>query len=156
MAPTTPTLETQREPHAAVQGPTSAPSAPAPLSPAEPARPAAIQPQPPPPAFQAVRLSGEVVYLYAFDMAYEMTRRPVKQLLGQPVAEFVVDASKRSPRQHMFYRPQMVRLPPVERITARGPIRLERTVKLLPVGAVSITVRVKFQVSRFEELTPYH
>jgi hypothetical protein len=156
MAPTSPTLETQREPHAAVQAPAPLQAVePSPVG-REPARPVAIQPQPPPPAFQAVQLSGEVVYLYAFDMAYEMTRRPVTQLLGQPVAEFVVDASKRSPRQHMFYRPQMVRLPPVERLTKRGPIRLERTVKLLPVGAVSITVRVKFQVNRFEELTPYH
>ena len=49
--------------------------------------------------------SGEVVYIYAFDVAYEMTRQPVRELLGQPVAQFVVDASKRSPRQLFFYRP---------------------------------------------------
>ena len=59
--------------------------------------------------------TGEVVYLYAFDVAYEMNRLPV-ELLGQPVAQFVVDASKRSPRQLFFYRPQMVRLPPLERL----------------------------------------
>jgi len=45
------------------------------------------------------RYAGEVVYIYAFDVAYEMTRQPVRELLGQPVAQFVVDASKRSPRQ---------------------------------------------------------
>ena len=55
--------------------------------------------------------TGEVVYIYAFDVAYEMMRQPVRELLGQPVAQFVVDASKRSPRQLFFYRPQMVRLP---------------------------------------------
>src|SRR5215469_8809952 len=87
---------------------------------------------------------GEVVYIYAFDVAYEMNRLPVRELLGQPVAQFVVDASKRTPRQLFFYRPQMIRLPPLERLTARGPIRLERIVKLLPVGAISITVRVPF------------
>ena len=27
---------------------------------------------------------GEVVYIYAFDVAYEMTRQPVRELLGQP------------------------------------------------------------------------
>ena len=42
------------------------------------------------------RYTGEVVYIYAFDVAYDMTRRPVPELLGQPVAQFVVDASKRS------------------------------------------------------------
>ena len=80
------------------------------------------------------RYAGEVVYIYAFDVAYEMTRQPVRELLGQPVAQFVVDASKRSPRQLFFYRPQMVRLPPLERIGPRGPVRVERVIKLLPVG----------------------
>src|SRR6478672_9762078 len=92
------------------------------------------------------RYVGEVVYMYAFDVAYEMTRQPVRQLLGQSVAQFQVDASKRSPRQLFFYRPQMVRLPPIERHGPHGAIRLERTVKLLPVGAISITIRAPFTV----------
>jgi hypothetical protein len=101
-------------------------------------------------------LAGEVVYMYAFDVAYEMTRQPVRELLGQPVAQFQVDASKRSPRQLFFYRPQMVRLPPIERIGPRGPVRLERTIKLLPVGAISITVRVPFAVDRIQDMVAYH
>jgi hypothetical protein len=104
----------------------------------------------------ATRYTGEVVYIYAFDVAYEMTRQPVRELLGQPVAQFVVDASKRSPRHLFFYRPQMVRLPPLERIGPSGPLRLERVVKLLPVGAISITVRVPFEVNRIEDLVGYH
>jgi hypothetical protein len=102
------------------------------------------------------RYTGEVVYLYAFDVAYEMARLPVRELLGHSVAQFSVDASKRSPKQLFFYRPQMVRLPPLERIGPRGPIRLERVVKLLPVGAVSITVSVPFEVTRVEDLVVYH
>src|SRR5690349_9082310 len=100
--------------------------------------------------------TGEVVYIYAFDVAYEMIRRPVRELLGQPVAQFVVDTSKRSPKHLFFYRPQMVRLPPLERIGPRGPLRLERVVKLLPVGAVSITVSVPFDVARIADLVAYH
>jgi hypothetical protein len=99
---------------------------------------------------------GEVVYIYAFDVAYEMVRQPVRELLGQPVAQFVVDASKRSPRHLFFYRPQMVRLPPLERIGPGGPLRVERVVKLLPVGAISITIRVPFEVDRIEDLVGYH
>src|SRR5258706_12778624 len=86
--------------------------------------------------------TGEVVYIYAFDVAYEMTRQPIRELLGQPVAQFAVDASKRSPRQLFFYRPQMVSLPPMERIGLLGAVRVQRAIKLLPVGAISITVRV--------------
>jgi hypothetical protein len=100
--------------------------------------------------------TGEVVYIYAFDVAYEMTRHPVRELLGQPVAQFVVDASKRSPRHLSFYRPQMVRLPALERIGPGGPVRVERIIKLLPVGAISITVRVPFKVQRIEDLVGYH
>ena len=102
------------------------------------------------------RYTGEVVYLYAFDVAYEMARLPVRELLGHPLAQFSVDASKRSPKQLFFYRPQMVRLPPLERIGPGGPLRLERVVKLLPVGALSITVRVPFDVARIEDLVVYH
>jgi hypothetical protein len=102
------------------------------------------------------KYSGEVVYIYAFDVAYEMARRPVRELLGQPVAQFSVDASKRSPRHLFFYRPQMVRLPALERIGPHGPVRMERVVKLLPVGALSITIRVPFQVEHVEDLVVYH
>jgi hypothetical protein len=104
----------------------------------------------------AHRYSGEVVYIYAFDVAYDTARRPVNELLGQPVAQFAVDASKRSPRQLFFYKPQMVRLPPMERIAPLGPVRVERVIKLLPVGAISITVRVPFAVNHVEELVAFH
>src|SRR5688572_9234862 len=100
--------------------------------------------------------TGEVVYIYAFDVAYEMERKPVRELLGQPVAQFSVDATKRSPRQLFFYRPQMVRLPPLERIGPFGPVRVERTVKLLPVGAISITIRVPFTVPKLDDLVAFH
>ena len=100
--------------------------------------------------------TGEVVYIYAFDVAYEMTRQPVRELLGQPVAQFVVDSSRRNPRHLFFYRPQMVRLPPLERIGPHGPVRIERAIKLLPVGALSITVRVPFTVRQVEDLVEYH
>lgn len=105
---------------------------------------------------QAKTYVGEVVYVYAFDIAYELRRQPIPELLGQPVAQFVVDASKRNPRHLFFYRPQMARLPSLERIGPYEPVRVERVVKLLPVGAISITVRVPFAVNKIEDLVAYH
>jgi len=102
------------------------------------------------------RYVGRVIYIYAFDVAYEMMRLPVPQLLGQTVAQFSVDASRRNPRQLFFYRPQMVRLPPMERIGPHGPVRIERAMKLLPVGALSVTVSVPFDVPSIEDLVAYH
>ena len=102
------------------------------------------------------RYTGEVVYIFAFDIAYEMLRVPLQELMGCPVAQFAVDTSKRNPRQLFFYRAQMVRLPALERFGARGPMRLERSVKLLPVGAISVTVRVPFAVEKIEDLAEFH
>jgi len=107
-------------------------------------------------AAKVARYTGEVVYIYAFDVAYDMTRQPIRELLGQSVAQFAVDASKRSPKQLFFYKPQMVRLPPLERIGPLGPVRVERAIKLLPVGAISITVRVPFAVEHVEDLVEFH
>jgi hypothetical protein len=100
--------------------------------------------------------TGEVVYIFAFDVAYDMSRVPIRELLGQPVAQFAVDGSKRAPRHLFFYKPQMIRLPPMERIGPQGSVRVERAVKILPVGAISITVRVPFSVRRIEDLVDYH
>ena len=116
----------------------------------------ATQPAPAVSATATANYSGQVVYMYAFDVAYEMIRRPVDRLLGQTVAEFAPGAGKRQPRQNFFYRPQAVRLPPIERLTLRGSVRIERAVKLLPVGAISITIRVPFEVKSLDDLVPYH
>ncbi|MCL2329676.1 MAG: hypothetical protein FWC56_00055 [Phycisphaerae bacterium] len=100
--------------------------------------------------------TGEVVYMYAFDIAYEMPRLPIRTLLGQPIAHFRMDVSKRNPRQHMFFSPQMVLLPPVEYPGPQGRLRVERAIKLLPLGSISITMRVPFTVRTINDLVAYH
>src|SRR2546427_565219 len=103
-------------------------------------------------AASPVRYGGDGTYIFSFDPAYEMARVPLQTLLGQPVAQFQMDSNKRAPRQLFFYRPQMVRLPPLERIGPKGPVRIERQVKIFPIGAISITVHVPFEVSNIAEL----
>jgi hypothetical protein len=44
----------------------------------------------------------------------------------------------------------------MERIGPYGPVRVERAIKLLPVGAISITVRVPFAVNHVEDLVVFH
>jgi hypothetical protein len=103
-----------------------------------------------------VRLSGEVVYLFAFDIAYELSRELPDTLLGAPMAEYRLDASKRNPKHLVFFRPRMIRLPAVERVGPLGPVSIHREVKVLPVGVISIRVRVPFEVDRFEDLVAFH
>lgn len=101
-------------------------------------------------------LKGEVVYFYAFDVAYELRRSDLSMLLGKPLAEHQIGHSKGSPRQQLFYQPRMARLDPMTMETPFGPVAVQRFVKVLPIGAVSITLRVPFAVSELGDLIGFH
>lgn len=105
---------------------------------------------------QTVLLRGETVFLFAYDIAYELDREPVPTLFGLPVSQYSMDTSRRSPRDLLFYKPRLVRLPPQERLGPHGPVRVEREVKFLPIGALSVRIRVPFAVERLEDLVAYH
>src|SRR5690606_12125237 len=99
---------------------------------------------------------GEVLFLFAFDIAYELRGFDRPTLLGQPVAQFSADASKRSPRHLFFYRPQMIGLPPEEKHGAGAPVGLVAVLKLLPVGALSVTIRLPVETDSLDQLVRYH
>jgi hypothetical protein len=109
----------------------------------------------PPPAGSA-SLLGEVVYFYAFDFAYDMQPQPVTSLLGHRLEPWQIDPRKRSPRGQNFFRPLMATLPPLEREVAGRKIRLQVSIKLLPIGALSLTLRTDFQVSEISALARWH
>jgi hypothetical protein len=99
---------------------------------------------------------GEVVYIYAFDLAYDMKRQAIPRILSQPVTEYSIEPDKRSPKRLFFYRPQMVALPAEKRGGPHGPVEIRQTVKLFDVGAISIKVHVPFEVDHIEDLVAYH
>jgi hypothetical protein len=113
---------------------------------------------------RSAKYVGEVVYIFAFDVGYEIQRGGISELLRQPVEYFQMDTTKRAPRQFFFYRPQIVKLPALVRKIQKGQsaagageeIRLERSVKIFPIGAISLTIRVPFAVDSLAELVPYH
>jgi len=102
------------------------------------------------------RYTGQVTYIYAFDIAYEMQRTPLKTLLGQPVTQYQVDTNKRAPRQLFFYRPSTAKLAPVERFILGHRVTIERSIKLFTIGGISISVKVPFDVATVGELVNYH
>ena len=103
-----------------------------------------------------MKYKGHVVYMFAFDLAYEISGGPVTHLLGQKVEQFKVDPNKRSPRHPFFFRPQMIRLSEIKVQGPGGATEITRVIKLLPIGAISITVTVPFEVNTLAELINYH
>jgi len=99
---------------------------------------------------------GQVVYIYAFDIAYDMKRQPLTELLGQPIQNYAIGPNKRSPRQMFFYSPQMVNLPQTQRRINGKTVSIQRTIKVFNVGAISIQIRVPFEVQKIEDLVSYH
>lgn len=101
-------------------------------------------------------LKGEVVYIRAFDLAYDTKRLQIERILGQTVQECSVGPSKPGPKQAFFYRPQMVTLPPRRYESSLGPVEVAVTVKVFNVGAVSIQVRTPFEVTGTGDLVDYY
>ncbi len=101
-------------------------------------------------------LKGEVVYIYAFDLAYDMNRQPIPTILDQPVNEYLVGPSKPGPKRAFFYKPQMVTLPPSQCRTSQGAVEVSMAIKLYNVGAISVQVRVPFEVESLGDLVAYY
>jgi hypothetical protein len=105
---------------------------------------------------QNKQLRGEAVYIRAFDIAYDMKRQRIPQILGQPVQDYRAGPSKPAPRQGFFHRPQMVTLPSRMYETSVGPLKASLAIKIFSVGAVSVQVRMPFAASSLEELVQYY
>jgi hypothetical protein len=100
---------------------------------------------------------GEVVYIYAYDIAYDIKNEPVEMVLGRQMKDYLVSPSKRIPRQMFFYRPRVAEFPPEKRTLDNGQsVEVSKSVKIFGVGAMTIQVRVPFEVQRLDELVDYH
>jgi hypothetical protein len=100
---------------------------------------------------------GEVVYIYAYDVAYDIKNEPVEKILTQPTKDYLVGPSKRIPKQMFFYRPRVAEFAPEKRILRTGQtLQIRKSVKIFGVGAMTTQVRVPFEVDRLEDLVGFH
>jgi len=100
---------------------------------------------------------GEVVYIYAYDIAYDIKNEPVEKILSQPTSDYLVSPSKRIPKQMFFYRPRVAEFAGEKRTLSNGQIvEVRKGVKIFGVGAMTVQVRVPFEVERLDELVDYH
>jgi hypothetical protein len=97
---------------------------------------------------------GEVVYLYAFDVANEIRLGQAAELLSGKPATFTLRKGRATPRSIPHSRPLHIEPPlPVGRLGGES-VRL--SVRIYEVGVVSLTIRVPFRCRSLSELASFH
>ena len=99
-------------------------------------------------------MKGEVVYLYAFDVANEIVTARVQEILSRRPVPFVIRIDRTVPRSVPLYLPLAIEPPPPESRLRGRPVRL--LVRVYDVGVVSVAVRVAFESAVLAELVPFH
>ena len=99
-------------------------------------------------------IHGEVVYLYAFDVASEIITAKIDAILSTKPAPFEIRLDRNFPKDVPLYRPLAIEPPPLNAALAGQPVR--SLVRVYEVGVVSITLRVAFQCESLLDLMPFH
>jgi len=98
-------------------------------------------------------MQGEVVYLFAFDVANEIATSRIQSVLGEKPLPPTVRQDHTSPRDVPLYVPLTVS-PQLNATVAGQPLRA--TVGIYDVGAITVTLRVEVEVPTLDALNPYH
>jgi hypothetical protein len=98
-------------------------------------------------------VTGEVVYLYAFDVASEIHTERVTSFLGRQPVPYDVPSARAIPRDVPFYRPLTVEPPSTAKLGDRS-VRL--LVRVYDVGVVTVTASVPVAVTALADLKSFH
>lgn len=104
------------------------------------------------PARQA--LQGEVVYLYAFDVANEIITKRVQEILSEKPFPFEIRKDRTLPKDMPLYKPLAIEPRPLRDQLHGSAVRL--LVRIYDVGVVTILMRVQFAVEALADLLPLH
>jgi hypothetical protein len=99
-------------------------------------------------------MKGEVVYLYAFDVANEIATDKVHDILASKPFPFEIQTQRTFPKDVPLYRPLAIRPPSLPAPLGGRPVRL--LIRVYDVGVVSITMRVDFEMANLADLLPHH
>src|SRR6476646_8664213 len=99
-------------------------------------------------------MKGEVVYLYAFDVANEIITARVQEILSEKPFPFEIRMDRTLPKDMPLYKPLAIEPPPLPGRLHGAPVRL--LIRIYDVGVVTVMMRVAFDSDSFEELMPFH
>src|ERR1700691_5784708 len=98
-------------------------------------------------------MTGEVVYLYAFDVANEIITTRVQEILSEKPFPFEIRMDRTSPKDMPLYKPLAIEHPLPVRLRG-SPVRL--LIRIYDVGVVTVTLRVAFETNALADLLPFH
>jgi hypothetical protein len=99
-------------------------------------------------------MKGEVVYLYAFDVAGEILTPRVREILSEKPFPFEIRMDRTLPKDMPLYKPLAIEPPPLSRPLRGAPVR--RLIRIYDVGVVTVMLRVAFTVETLADLLPFH
>jgi len=99
-------------------------------------------------------LKGEVVYLYAFDVANEILTPRVQEILSEKPFPFEIRMDRTLPKDMPLYKPLAIEPRPLSARLEGFPVRL--LVRIYDVGVVTVMMRVEFEANELSDLLPFH
>ena len=99
-------------------------------------------------------MKGEVIYLYAFDVANEIITPRVQEILSEKPFPFEIRMDRTLPKDMPLYKPLAIEpnLPAAQLYGA--PVRL--LIRIYDVGVVTVMMRVAFATSVLSDLMRFH
>lgn len=100
-------------------------------------------------------MKGEVIYFYAYDIAYEANLAEIEKKMLGAAERFQLGRLRDAPRDFPVYRPLSIQMEEERLETANGPVTFTTAVKLFSLGAISVKVRVPFACERVVDLLAF-
>jgi len=99
-------------------------------------------------------MKGEVIYLYAFDVANEIMTQRVQEILSEKPFPFEIRKDRTLPKDVPLYKPLAIEPPPLETLLYGASVRL--LVRIYDVGVVTIMMRAAFSAEKLGDLMRFH
>jgi hypothetical protein len=99
-------------------------------------------------------MKGEVIYLYAFDVANEIITSRIQEILSEKPFPFEIRMDRTLPKDMPLYKPLAIQPRPLAAPLHGQPVRL--LIRVYDVGVVTVMMRVAYEVGALSELLPFH
>ena len=99
-------------------------------------------------------MKGEVVYLYAFDVANEIMISKVQEVLASRPIPFNINPNHTIPKDAPLYKPLAIELAPLTKLVSGQSIR--PLIHVYEIGVISIAMRVQVEFATIGELMQFH